>query len=109
MNKKTARGIYLNTSDSEDYYFVYENLKIYFSSEFNLRRFKEKICKFTFEENQKIINKYHINIDLVDYLVFSFYENIEKRGYKIIDLESGKTLVNGKKLNISFTTSIIES
>lgn len=108
MNKKTARGLYYNTVDSIDYYFVYKNLKFYFSSEFNLRRFKENICKFTFEENQKFVNKYKVNIDLIDYFVFSFYENIEKRGYKIEDLEKGKCIFKGNKLNISFTTSIIE-
>ena len=108
-DKKTYRGVYLNTSDSIDYFFVYKNYKLFFSSEFNLRRFKDKICKYTYEESEKFINKYNINIDLIDYFIFSFYENIEKRGFKVEDLESGKTIVNGKKLNIAFTTSIIES
>lgn len=107
-DKKTIRGVYISTSDSIDYFFVYKNLKFYFSSEFNMRRFKENLCRFTYEENSKIINKYKINIDLIDYLIFSYYESIEKRGYKIENLESGKLLVNGNKINLAFTSIIKE-
>lgn len=107
-DKKTSRGVYVSTSDSIDYFFIYKNLKFYFSSEFNMRRFKENICRFTFEENSKIVNKYKINIDMVDYLIFSYYESIEKRGYKIENLESRKLIVNGNKINIGFTTLIKE-
>lgn len=107
-DKKTTRGIYLNTKDSQDYFFVYKNLKFYFSSEFNLRRFKDKICKYTYEENEKFVNKYEISIDLIDYFIFCFYKNIEKRGYKIQNIESGDYLINDKKLNISFTTFLIK-
>lgn len=102
MDKKTARGNYLSTLDSQDYYFVYENYKLYFSSEFNLRRYKDKVCEFTYKENEKFINKYHINIDLVDYFVFSLYENIEKRGFKIEDMEKNKLIINSKNINVSF-------
>lgn len=108
-DKKTTRGIYLNTKDSQDYFFVYKNYKLFFSSEFNMRRFKERICKYTFEENEKFINKYTINIDLIDYFIFCFYKNIEKRGYKIQNMEDGSYIINSKKLEIAFTTSLIES
>ena len=108
MKDKTARGIYLSTLDSEDFFFVYKNLKFYFSSEFNLRRFKDKVCKFTYDENEKFINKYKINIDLIDFFLFSFYENIEKRGYKILDMENNTLIVNSKNINVSFRAILLE-
>lgn len=109
MNKKTTRGVYLNTKDSQDYFFVYNNLKFYFSSEFNMRRFKDRICKYTFDENEKFVNKYTINIDLIDYFIFCFYKNIEKRGYKIQNMETGKFIINNKNLEVSFSASLLES
>lgn len=106
-NPKSARGLYYDTKDSNEYFFVYKNLKFYFSGEFNMRRFKEKVCRFTFEENSKIVNRYKINIDLVDYFVFSLYQNIEKRGYKIEDLEKKELIVNDKKILIAFESKIV--
>lgn len=108
MKDKTRRNVYVSTLDSEDYFFVYNNLKFYFSSEFNLRRFKEKVCKFTYDENEKFVNKYGINIDLIDYFLFSFYENIEKRGYKILDMEKGALIVNSKNINVSFRAILLD-
>ena len=95
MNKglKSSFGVYYNTLDSEDYYFIFEDLKIYFSSMYNLTRFKERLSHYIYEENQKIINKYKIRIDLTLYLILSLYKSIEKRGYKILRIGSNDNLV----------------
>ena len=84
-NYKSQRGVYFDTKDSEDFFFIYNNLKLYFSSDFNLERFKNKVSQFTFEENSKIFNKYKVNIEMIDYFVLVFYKQIEKRGFKILD------------------------
>ena len=108
MITKSARGVYFNTKDSEEYYFIYNDLKFYFSSEFNLKRFKEKVCSYTFQENEKFVNKYKINIELIDYFIFSLYQIIEKRGYKVKNIKSNKILINNKKIDIAFVTTIKE-
>lgn len=105
-NYKSQRGVYFDTKDSTDYFFVYSNYKFYFSSLFNLNRFKDRVCKYTFEENSKIVNKYRVDIELIDYFIFSLYKSIEKRGYKIQDMETSKYIVNGKTINLAFTCSL---
>jgi hypothetical protein len=108
MIKKSARGIYFNTKDSEEYYFIYNDLKFYFSSEFNLRRFKDKVCGYTFQENEKFINKYKIKIELINYFIFALYQEIEKRGYKVKNIKNNNMLINDKKIDIAFVTTIKE-
>lgn len=103
---KTRRGIYYDTKDSVDYFFVYNNLKFYFSSISNMNRFKDRVCKFTFEENSKIVNRYKINIDMVDYLIFSLYQSIEKRGYKIEKLDTREFIVNSKTIDKYFVSTL---
>lgn len=104
---KSPYGVYYNTLDSEDYYFVYEDLKFYFSSMYNLNRFKERLSKYIYEENQKIINRYKIKIDLTLYLILSLYKSIEKRGYKIIKVGSVDNLIKND-FNINSTLTLIE-
>jgi YHS domain-containing protein len=84
---KTARGIYLNLNDS-DYYLDIEGLRVFFSSKFNKERFTKNIMNYVEEENQKIINKYHMNINLKLFLMISYYKKIEKRGFRIKDLSN---------------------
>lgn len=89
---KTRKGIYIRTEDSVEYYYVYKGYKVYFSSEFNLERFKNNIQDYIYEHNQRVINRYGMEIELDDYLFFSYYKQLEKRGYKIEFLESGKVI-----------------
>lgn len=84
-NMKTARGVYLNLSDS-DYFTDIDGLRFFFSSEFNKKRFDNNIDNFIEEENQKINNKYHVDINLEFYLMIVYYKKIEKRGFRIRDL-----------------------
>lgn len=101
-NYKSKRGVYYNTKDSEDYYFVFSKYKIYFSSLSNLNRFKTKVSRFIFEENSKIKNRYKVNIDLTEYFIFTLYNSIEKRGYKIFNIEEGNYVINSNEFNINF-------
>ena len=81
---KTKNGIELNLKESE-FIFEYKNLKFYFSSKLYLNKFKEQINQFIEMENTKIINKYKVRIDLINYLSVSLYKKIEKRGFLIYD------------------------
>lgn len=56
----------------------------YFSSEFNLNRFNEGVYNFIKEETNKLKARYHVNIDISDYLTLVFYKRIEKRGFKVL-------------------------
>ena len=89
---KTSRGIYININES-DYKLQVGDFEFYFSSTFYLEKFKQNYKNYIKNENAKINIKYHINIDLTNALLFSYYKIIEKRGFKVIDL------YNNKKIN----------
>lgn len=75
--------VYQNINEST-YTFEVENLIFYFSSSFNLRRFKERCISYSVNEERKLINRFHVNIDMKKYFLISFYKLIEKRGFKIL-------------------------
>ena len=66
------------------YSFQVDNIMFYFSSLFNLERFKRKYLDYIESEERKIINKYHYSIDMKNYLLVCFYMMIEKRGFKVL-------------------------
>lgn len=101
---KSIRGVYYNTKDSEDYFFMYAPFKFYFSSLSNLNRFKDKASNYIFKEEQLFFKKYGIKIDLTYYFLFKLYSVIEKRGYKIINIETGQTIVNSKTFDVEFVS-----
>ena len=74
--------VYQNIEES---YYKYEinDIKFYFSSSFNLRRFKEKCIDYSMLEERKIKNRYHVNINMKEYFLLSLYKTIEKRGFLI--------------------------
>lgn len=78
--------VYLNVSESP---YIYEDgkNKFFFSSEFNLRRFIEKLDEFIKEQEQRVKIKFGIEIDLGYYFKVVLYNNIEKRGCRIETLE----------------------
>lgn len=65
----------------------------YFSSEFNLNRFNEGLYDFIKTETNKLKAKYHVGIDISDYLSLVFYKRIEKRGFKVITYDSYKNII----------------
>ena len=74
--------VYQNIFES-DYYYDFGEYRLYFSSLFNRRRFRERIEEFIFDENIKLSNKYGIKIDLTNYFVIVLYKKIEKRGFRV--------------------------
>jgi YHS domain-containing protein len=82
--------VYLNIDESE---FIHEDkgIKYFFSSEFNLMRFSEKVDDFIKEQSQRINIKYTVPIDLKEYLKIVLYTDIEKRGFRI---ETPKGVIN---------------
>ena len=74
--------VYQNIEES--YYNIeIEDITFYFSSSFNLRRFKEKAIDYAITEERKLINRFHVDINMKKYFLISFYKQIEKRGFLI--------------------------
>lgn len=107
---KTQRGIYLNLDETEFVYRYFENknyFDFYFSSEFNLSRFKLKIKDYLNLEESKIKNRFQIDkIDLELFFAIVLYTKIEKRGFKIFDLSNN--IEYNKKEDIEFIVKIKE-
>lgn len=76
------------------------NLKFYFSSVFNLRRFQSNYKSFVEEETLKLQSKYHVNIDIFNYLLVVFYKKIEKRGFKVLAYYPNGAIIELKEDNI---------
>lgn len=70
--------------EESDYFYKINNLKFYFTSVFNQRRFINNFKYYVKEETFKLQSKYHINIDITNYLLVAFYKKIEKRGFKVL-------------------------
>ena len=79
----------LNLNESE-FKFEYEGYEFYFSSNFNRRRFIERLPKFIDEETRKLNIRYNVNISFDIIFMISFYKIIEKRGFRIYDLKNKK-------------------
>lgn len=65
----------------------------YFSSEFNLNRFNDGLYDFIKVETNKLKAKYHVGIDISDYLTLVFYKRIEKRGFKVLTYDNDNNVV----------------
>lgn len=93
---KSARGIYYDLKESE--YFACldinsERIILYFSSNFNRKRFLENVGEYIHNENLKLSIMYKIDIDATKLLILSYYKKIEKRGFRI--LINDKEITNG--------------
>lgn len=88
---KTKRGIYLNIEDS-DYYYDLDGIRYYFSSEFNLGRFKDRVLNYVNEENIKLKLRYKVNVNFDLFFTISYYRKIEKRGFKVVDLSNNRKI-----------------
>lgn len=89
---KTKNGVELNLKES-NYCFEFNHAVFYFSSKFNLCRFKNSVETFIEMEHAKIINRYKVNINLKLYLAISLYKKIEKRGFRIVQKFSDKSQI----------------
>ena len=71
-----------NLNNSE-YNLTVGSLTFIFSSIFNKTRFELNYSDFIEDETDKLIAKYHFNLDITEYLLVVFYIKIEKRGFKV--------------------------
>lgn len=92
--------VYQDITQSDITYEV-DDIVFYFSSLFNKNRFIKKYEFYVKEEENKIINKFHFNINLRRYLLLSLYNKIEIRGFLV---EINKKLLT--KDDIVLSTSI---
>lgn len=69
----------------------------FFSSEFNLTRFRDGYNSYAINETNKLKAKYHVNIDVYDYLVLAYYKKIEKRGFKVLTYDNSNGIIDLKE------------
>lgn len=77
--------IYYNLQESP-YQFITNDLKLYFSSERNLKLFKESYDDYIKVESYKFIRRYKITLEtnfLRNFLTVSLYKKYENRGFLI--------------------------
>lgn len=79
--------------DNSNYISKVHDYVYYFSSEFNLNRFNEGLYDFIKTETNKLKAKYHVGIDISDYLSLVFYKRIEKRGFKVLTYDEYKNVI----------------
>lgn len=84
----TKNGIELELKKS-NYSYEFGEYIFYFSSKLYLKKFKEGVLNYIILESAKITNKYKIKINVTNYLSVSFYKKIEKRGFRVINRNSG--------------------
>lgn len=83
--------------EKSNYTLEIDNIIFYFSSLFNLDRFEKRYKDYTDLEERKIINKYHVSIDMKKYLLICLYNNIEKRGF-LIEVNNKRIKENGYQI-----------
>ena len=87
----TKNGIQLDLQNSV-YFYKYENLTFYFSSELYRKKFAETVDLYISSEKFKLKNKYRVDIDPSLYLAISLYKKIEKRGFFVRDEKDDRVL-----------------
>lgn len=73
-----------NNIEESTYFFKYDKLKFYFSSQFYLNKFKNEYSNFLKDEQMKIKLKYKCNIYCNDMILLLLYKRIEKRGFRVL-------------------------
>lgn len=86
--------VYQNIFES-NYYYDYKSYRLYFSSLFNKARFIDRIEGYIQDENIKNTNKYGVKIDLTNYLIIVLYKKLEKRGFRVYNLDNELISDNG--------------
>ena len=88
---KTKRGVYQDISES-DYYYELDGVRYYFSSEFNLERYKTRVQDYVNNEIIKLKYRFKVICSFDLYFQLAFYKKIEKRGFKVVELSNNKPL-----------------
>lgn len=88
---QTAGGIELNLKESS-YYIDLFGLRFFFSSEFYKEKFRKNVKEYVNLEAMKICNRYKIPIVLNRYLAISYYKRLEKRGFRILEINTDEEI-----------------
>lgn len=88
---KSKRGVYLDIYES-DYYYDLDGVRYYFSSQLYLNKFKENVINYVNENSIKLKLRYKININFDLFLTLSYYRKVEKRGFRVVDISTEKTI-----------------
>lgn len=88
---KTKRGVYQDISES-DYYYDLDGVRYYFSSEFNLNRYKERVNDYVNNEIIKLKYRFRVNCSFDLYFQLAYYKKIEKRGYRVVELSTNRAI-----------------
>lgn len=83
--------------EKSEYFSKIGNMKFYFTSIFNKKRFDNKYQYFIEEETHKLQSKYHVNINIFNYLLVVFYKKIEKRGFKVLAYRTNGAIIELKE------------
>lgn len=87
----TKGGIYLNLDES-NYKIKKFGLIFYFSSKFYMEKFKNNVEKYVELENIKLANKTKLVVNFNKLFAISYYKKIEKRGFKIKDINQNNEI-----------------
>lgn len=87
----TKAGIYLNLDEST-YKVKKFGLLFYFSSLLYMEKFNKNVEKYVEMENIKLANKTKLVINFNKLFAISYYQKIEKRGFKIKDVTTNKEI-----------------
>lgn len=85
----TNRGVYLDIYTSPLYY-DFENLRFYFSSQFYVNSFTDKLYNYILEEQLKFESRYLCKISQKGFFAIRLYKRIEKRGFRVEIKENNK-------------------
>ena len=81
---QTKRGIFLDLKES-NYSYTTDGFTFYFSSIKYLEKFKSNVENYVNYECLKLDAKYNIRNYFRTYFLFSYYKNLESRGFRIYD------------------------
>ena len=70
-----------------------DNWVYYFSSKFNQDRFLNGYYEFITSELNKLYARYHVKIDIHEYLTLVYYKKIEKRGFKVLTYNENNDII----------------
>lgn len=88
---KSKRGVYLDIYES-DYFYDLDGIRYYFSSQLYLNKFKDNVINYVNENSIKLKLRYKINLNFDLFFTLSYYKKVEKRGFRVVDISSEKTI-----------------
>lgn len=84
MKKKVFQDI-----EESTYFSEYGRYRFYFSSYYNMNHFERDLPSFIKQMDEKFKGQYGHEIDTRQMSVFKFYWRIEKRGFRVYNIEEG--------------------